>query len=831
MTVNRKPQISQIIETLLPILTLLFFIFYTILFFTAEPYLGFYTGRSVVMVTFDTAPASSNFQIGDKLIKVGNITQEDVDADLTVGYFNGLKPGDNIDITLDRQGEIINIQYVLPGVNTGEIFDRLNSNWFLPYIFWAGGTAVLLFLRPRSQVRTLLAMFCFITGVWLSAGMLSDKHLFDAALLLRSAVWLSVPIYLHLHWLFPAPLKRTPVWPWVILYGLFLLLAIASWWQWLPADLYMVGFIFALLGSLILLVIHAITQPAERRSLLGLLAALGIVLLPVVAVLALEIFKIDFPYAGLTALGLSALPGFYFFTLYRRQFIGTPIQKINKLIKFFVAAILAGTILCVILALSFLPTGVSIYNDTLSLVAVIILMIIAVVSFAPFLILPALADEKVLFSRKSGLTFSANRAASGLIFLLLEWIVVLLGVLLAQRAGLVVDSPAGLGLTALAVGLLTLLGYPPFRRWFERLALGMKLVPETLLNTYTERITTSLQSDTLRRLLLDEVLPSLLIRQFAQLKVQNDALQPFISLRMEAADLPLDSLFALDVAAGQGVLEFPIAGLPDWVRLVLPLRVAHQTRGYWLLGARDPDNRYPEADVQTLKSLADQTALAVVNIEQAEDLQAFYFADIGRNEAERAALAAELHDDVLNQMAVISNSLPADNVASQEAYTTAVARIRDIINGLRPAMLNYGLYAALQTLADDLNDRLPANAQGEGGPRITLSIPPSTARYARDVELSLFRIAQQACSNALQHAGCRKIEISGSLNADEARLLVQDDGRGFEGGEGLDLPRLLAGRHFGLVGMVERAALIGAELNIQSALGQGTKVSVAWLKK
>ena len=488
----------------------------------------------------------------------------------------------------------------------------------------------------------------------------------------------------------------------------------------------------------------------------------------------------------------------------------------------YAALVVAGFLVCLVIAFYMAPTGSTPMYDNLTPLAVMILVIIALVSFAPFLVLPALADEKIRFSA-SGLTFSANRAAAGVFFILGEIIVVLLGVLLAQRAGLAVASPAGLALAALAAGLLTLLAYPPFQRWFERLALGMKLVPESLLSTYSERITTSLQTDALRRLLLDEVLPSLLVRQFAQVRLNNGALQPHILLRVEADDLPAPA--GLPAAAGQALPPQGSPNLPAWVRLVLPLRVANETRGYWLLGARDPDNQYSDEDIDTLKSLADQTALALVNIEQADNLQAFYFADIGRNEAERAALAAELHDDVLNQMAVINNHLPDGDAASQQAYDTAVAHIRDIINGLRPAMLSYGLYPALESLVDDLNDRQP------DGARVVLNLPPSEARHAHKVELAIFRIVQQACSNAIQHASCQRIEISGSLGADQVHLQVQDDGQGFDTGEKPDLPALLAGRHFGLVGMYERAALIGADLRIQSAPGQGSRVMVEWLKK
>lgn len=823
-----KHKLLLYIEYILPWLTLLLILSYSVFFFLRQPYLGFFTSDNKLVVTYDIpSQQGEGLIIGDTLVKVNGITQDQMDQDLSTGFFNHIRTGDRLDIVVERDGQQKNIQYTVPGPNPQEVISRLNSNWVIPYIFWLAGSAALLFLRPRNMTRLLFAAFCYITSVWLSAGLLSGQHLFGAALLLRSAIWISLPIYLHLHWLFPTSLKRLPVWAWAVLYGFGAVMALASWMQWVPAGLYMVGFLLALVGSISLMIAHAISQPHERRALSGIIGALGIVIVPAIVVTILEASQVKVPLLGMVILGLAALPGFYFFTLYRRQFDETTAKKINGLIKIYVAAIAIGLIFCVVLSIFMGPSGVSSYYEYIAVAVAAALLVIAILSFAPFLILPALANEQVGINLGGGrLNFSANRAAAGLFFILLESIAALLLVLVLQAAGVGLASPLGMVLVILAVSAGALAGYPPFRRWFERLALGMKLVPESLMSTYSERITTSLQTDSLRRLLLDEVLPSLLVRQFAQVKLQNGTLQPHILLRVDAGDLPAPaSLAALDAAAGQALpLEGP-PGLPAWVRLALPLRVANETRGYWLLGQRDPDNQYPAADVELMKTLADQTALALVNIEQAENLQAFYFADIGRNEAERTALAAELHDDVLNQMAVINNHLPEDDAASQQAYAIAVARIRDIINGLRPAMLNYGLYPALQTLADDLTDRLP------DGPKIVLTMPASQARYARDVELSFFRIAQQACSNAIQHANCTRIEIGGSLADGEARLTVQDDGRGFETSGQTDLATLLAGRHFGLVGMYERAALIGAELRINSAPGQGSRVEITWLKK
>jgi signal transduction histidine kinase len=354
----------------------------------------------------------------------------------------------------------------------------------------------------------------------------------------------------------------------------------------------------------------------------------------------------------------------------------------------------------------------------------------------------------------------------------------------------------------------------------------MPLAPESLAAAYSGRITTSLELNALRRVLLDEVVPSLLVRQFAHLELQNGALLPLFSLRVAPGMLPESVNEAvLSKNISRWIRPDSVPSLPAWVRLVIPVRVSDVVRGYWLLGQRDPDDHYSPEDIATLRALADQTALALVNIGQAEDLRALHFADIERAEVERTYLAVELHDDVLGQLAVLSLNLKDASPVTLAAYDQAVGRIRDIINGLRPAMLNYGLPAAFETLTDDLNDRLP------GGPRLVDELEKSDIRFNNRVELHLFRIAQQACENAIRHAACRTIRITGRLDASSVELVVSDDGKGFPAGRQIDLPGLLADKHFGLAGMFERAALIGAELEIHSQPVGGCQVSVCWQKK
>lgn len=262
-----------------------------------------------------------------------------------------------------------------------------------------------------------------------------------------------------------------------------------------------------------------------------------------------------------------------------------------------------------------------------------------------------------------------------------------------------------------------------------------------------------------------------------------------------------------------------------WIRVVLPLQVDNDLLGFWLFGRRDPDDAYSAVEIPILQSFANQTAVALSNIMQTERLRAMYQADINRRELERLSLARELHDSVLSELAgMLMNadmgSLPKN---FQEGYKTLTQRLREIVSDLRPPMLNYGLKAAIEELADNLMER------SKDALTVEVSLEGGGERYPLDKEQHLFRIIQEACENAVRHSRGKRVTISGKLAPDRVELAIQDDGNGFQlGKRRIELYDLLSERHFGLAGMFERAELINAEIQITSAPGAGTRISLQW---
>ena len=197
---------------------------------------------------------------------------------------------------------------------------------------------------------------------------------------------------------------------------------------------------------------------------------------------------------------------------------------------------------------------------------------------------------------------------------------------------------------------------------------------------------------------------------------------------------------------------------------------------------------------------------------------------INVQEIERQRIARDLHDSVLNELGAMMIA-PAEMLTPKvvrDNYEQLIEQLRLTINGLRSPMLNYGLYAALE----DLYDRMMDNPLAED--IFTMEVAPSQERFDSNVELHLFRIIQQACDNALQHAQAHHIRVYGQVEKSRVNITVADDGIGFRLETETDLVNVLAQKHFGLVSMLERGKLIGAEVQIDTRPGAGTQVRVLW---
>lgn len=230
------------------------------------------------------------------------------------------------------------------------------------------------------------------------------------------------------------------------------------------------------------------------------------------------------------------------------------------------------------------------------------------------------------------------------------------------------------------------------------------------------------------------------------------------------------------------------------------------------LGAAAADASLEEGWLQVV--LTDVTAEA----ERRETAEAFAQAVVDAQEEERRHLAQELHDGPLQSLVHLVRQLDAatSGVAPElrGLGLGLVDELRRIARGLRPSVLDdLGLVAALRRLLDDV--------AGRSAVETSLGVTGQERRLPSPVELALFRVAQEAVSNAERHATPSRIAVGLGFETGRVRLLVTDDGRGFDPADPEDGRRRGS---LGMSGMGERLHLAGGTLAVHSAPAAGTTV-------
>ena len=201
---------------------------------------------------------------------------------------------------------------------------------------------------------------------------------------------------------------------------------------------------------------------------------------------------------------------------------------------------------------------------------------------------------------------------------------------------------------------------------------------------------------------------------------------------------------------------------------------------------------------------------------------------ITAQEAERSRIAADLHDDVNQQLAGLSialsnvkRRLPDGGDASVQEELTRLQRrtidvadvIRNLSHELHPGVLQHaGLSAALRGYCAEFGRQHAIE--------VTLSAIDGLDGIPEDVALCLYRVAQESLGNIAAHAGARKAQVTLTSNGEGLELVVADDGQGFNLAKARDVGGL------GLISLEERVRLIGGSLTINTGPQRGTEVRV-----
>jgi two-component system, NarL family, sensor histidine kinase UhpB len=261
------------------------------------------------------------------------------------------------------------------------------------------------------------------------------------------------------------------------------------------------------------------------------------------------------------------------------------------------------------------------------------------------------------------------------------------------------------------------------------------------------------------------------------------------------------------VVLSAGLVALLVANLVLLRRVFAPLdRLTRFMRG---VDPLRPGSRVPPGDADP--EIAELTGAFNEMIERLEEerrdsgLRA-----LAAQEGERRRIALELHDEVGQALTAAMLRLDGAEVEeAREGLREALEEVREIARRLRPEALDdLGLRNALRALVASM----ARTANLDVSPRIDPALP----RLGAEQELVVYRVAQEALTNAVRHADAGVIRFSLSSRAGEVVLEIEDDGRGFDAGE--------EEHGSGIRGMRERALLVRARLEVVSAPGRGTTV-------
>ncbi len=308
--------------------------------------------------------------------------------------------------------------------------------------------------------------------------------------------------------------------------------------------------------------------------------------------------------------------------------------------------------------------------------------------------------------------------------------------------------------------------------------------------------------------------------------------------------LPLDEAAIAPAAPVDGSGP-PLAGLPELSTragghtMAMPLSARGQVIGSLVFCTLYDATPFSSRDVALARAIADQLSVAIDNATLYDEVQQsgklrgeLLHRVVSAQEAERQRIARELHDGTGQTLTALGLGLAAaaDRVEAdptgvrqqlvdmKQMNAQVLQEVHNVIADLRPSILdNLGLIPALRGHVRAFEQRTGIQAQ--------LAVQGKSLRLRPEAETTIFRIVQESLTNVVRHAGARSVLVQLAFGEREVRLSVNDDGRGF------DVDRALAGAEgraaWGLLGIQERASLVGGTAEIVSRPDEGTTVRVS----
>ena len=272
------------------------------------------------------------------------------------------------------------------------------------------------------------------------------------------------------------------------------------------------------------------------------------------------------------------------------------------------------------------------------------------------------------------------------------------------------------------------------------------------------------------------------------------------------------------------------------LELLCPIKSRGKLIGILALGKKQSNGLYSQEDIELVMSLASQAGIMIENARMFDSLkkqqlqvQQLLAQVVQAQEEERERISVDLHDGVAQWLAAASyraqtvNALLSgnDNNEAQDEMATmestidkSLKELRRVLIGLRPPALDeLGLSHALQQSLEALKtDGLDCQFSETGIP----------VRLPSDIEIAIYRVAQEALTNVRKHADATRVNLRLQFQADKLVVEIRDNGIGFGLSQTLD--SAISVGHMGLLGMKQRVETLGGDIKIKTGEGAGTTI-------
>jgi len=430
-----------------------------------------------------------------------------------------------------------------------------------PLIFWLMGTIAAIFLRPRDERWLILILFSYLTALWIAAG--QGNRAAGSVIVFHALVWFFLPVAVHLHTVLPVTLFRGRFRTALlaILYGTALVLAVLDYQLRVPFTLTVSFAIAGVLLSILLLLLRLVLPVDPAARVAVRIMVYGLLL------------------------GLG--PFLFFHGVFRLFFYHMLIEGRN---------------------LAWFEN----FMEGISLISMPIL--------------PMAYIYAIYKHHFEALEFRANRLLG--IYSFSAILIAIYTLTFFVLSGRWKTVPGDFLATALFVTLVFVAMTPllrdHFQRFVDRHVFGIKHTAQDVIGIVSSRIPSAFDREVLARVVANEILPTLLIRQSALYLFGEGRKETLYEQALPFGESEPTEAELLAFLDSCGRYLRPLEGDRSpraWVRLVIPLIVQAQPIGVWLIGRRDPDDFFPASDIELLKTVANQIAPMAENVRLYEKAQ------------------------------------------------------------------------------------------------------------------------------------------------------------------------------------------------------------------